>query len=178
MNATIKRRLLRELPPEEGSGPREWCALEVEIRDVGDGKRRLSICGAAGVIVKRAEAKREALEYWESFFEESPEELKHMGERFGRKFRTARGGARFVLDTDGEFHGLEVDHESDDGKWIYIGHSWGQIREEIARFFPEAMPYFKWHLNDMRPTQDGKSWGYEPLPPEVIAWVENLGKEN
>lgn len=35
-----------------------------------------------------------------------------------------------------------------DGK-VYVVDRCGQIRDDIARFFPEVTPYFKWHLNGM-----------------------------
>lgn len=173
----------------------EYCELELRLND-----GRLSICGNAGYVCSERAAKREALEFWESFFEESPEELRAMNERLGRQFRTPRGAAKFVLECDGDYHGLDVVHE-DDGE-VYVCHSCGQIRDEIARFFPEAAAYFKWHLNDMRAECEhqearGETWQTHPeakcpdcgyvlgskwlkreLPADVITWAETFGGDD
>lgn len=191
---TTKRTVIRERTDEHGA--REWCALEVELREDQEGRPVLSICGSAGYVLTYAQAKKEALQYWESYFEDEPSQMKDMGERLGRKFRTARGAARFVLATDGELHGLDVYRETATGdkpSKVYVTHSCGQIREELLSFFPEVQPYLKWHLNNMRVSPartervtdawgnikvigipEGASWDYEPLPPEVIAWAEGL----
>lgn len=171
-----------------------FCTLEVELSEQ-DGKTRLSICGVYGDVLRRAEAKKQSLEYWKSYFEENPSEIMDMNKRFNKRFTSPGGAARFVLETDGDFHGLDVVSESD-GQVLNCT-SWGQIREELARFFPEVVPYFQYHLNDMNagckhqralgwgndqigiPCPEcgykyGAKWLYEPLPPEVIAWVEGL----
>lgn len=117
--------------------------------------------------------------------------------------RTAKGAARFVIASDGEYHGLDVYHEVDAPKGkVLVGHSWGQIQETLLDFFPEVEPYLKWHLNDMRAECEhqesrgetwkahspslrppvcpdcghrlGHAWLKRELPPEVIAWVESL----
>jgi hypothetical protein len=171
-----------------------WCKLEVRLED-HDGFARLSICGVAGRIVKRSEAKRESLSYWESFFEEAPQEIFSMNQRFRKRFTSAKGAARFVLKSDGEFHGLDTDGPTD-GKTIRVAESFGQIRETIAEFFPEAVPYFKWHLNDVRAEcihqeergenytthpsavcpecgwKLGHAWDKRELPADVIAWAK------
>lgn len=174
-----------------------WCALEVELRETPQGLT-LSICGSAGYVCTRAQAKREARLFWESFFEDCPEEIKAMNERCGTRFRSARAAARYVIASDGEFHGLDVFR--DDGKRVYVLTSCGQIREELAEFFPETSAYYAWHLNGMRPSPAqperrepatnawgaacervvapavpaGETWVHEPLPPEVIAWANGL----
>lgn len=165
-----------------------WCEVEIELRD-----GRLSICGLEGRIITHAEWKREAREYWESFFEESPEELGRMAIDYGT--RTAKRAARKVLDVDGEYHGLDV--HRDNGK-LYLTESCGQIREEIAQWFPEVAPYLKYHLNDMHaecvhqeargetwtthPSAEcpdcgyrlGSAWTKRELPADVVKWVERL----
>lgn len=152
----IEKKIIRE---KDG----EFCRLEVKVHMRAEGAE-LSICGTHGEVLTEKQARKSALEYWESFFDDSPEELKSMNERFGKRFRSSRRAAQFVLDCDGEYHGLDVAAE-EDGK-VYVAYSCGQIREDIARFFPEAVPYFPWHLN----LWDDKG----ALPPEVIAWVESL----
>jgi hypothetical protein len=169
-----------------------WCELQVRIEPrKGMATGHFSICGAEGEIHSCASARRQALEYWEGFFEGSPNDLRELGERFDRRFKTPRAAARFVLETDGEYHGLDA-YKVTESK-VYTVSSCGQIREEIAEFFPEAVPYFKWHLNDMRVSKvrtetvtdahgrvsirevpEGASWEREELPPEVLAWVEGL----
>ncbi len=118
-----------------------WCDLEIELKD-----GRLSICGSEGRIITQTAGKREALEYWKGFFEESPAELGRMAIEYGK--RTPLSAARFVLQSDGDFHGLDV-HRSD-GKKLYITESCGQIRESLQEWFPESAQYFDWHLNDMK----------------------------
>lgn len=183
-----------------------FCTLEINLEtranDTGSpGKStitRLSLTGSAGEVVSRADAKRRALAYWESYFDESPDERRALAEKFEKHFRTARGAARFVLSVDGEFHGLDVTRE--DGDDIYLAHSFGQIREEIAEFFPEAVPYFRWHLNDMKAECEhqearGETWTKNPgavcpdcgyklgsrwlareLPDEVVEWARTFGE--
>ena len=172
----------------------EFCELEIKLRD-----GRFTMTGTAGYIGTERAARREALSYWESYFEESPGEIQAMNQRFGRRFSSTRGAAKFVLECDGEFHGLDVVHQ-DDGE-VYVCHSCGQIREEIARFFPEAKPYFAWHLNDMHAECEhqqargetyqshpgavcpdcgyklGSAWKKRELPAEVVEWAETFGKD-
>lgn len=183
----MERTEMRERKGDHGQ--REFCEIQVRLHE-----GRFSICGTAGVIVKHRDAKRQALEYWTSFFEDEPSEIYAMNERFSRQFRTAKGAAKFVLETDGELHGVDVVQE--DGNDVYIGHSFGQIRDEIAEFFPEVTPFFRWHLNDMNAGcvhQDargetytdnpgaeclecgcklGHAWNKRELPPEVVRWAE------
>jgi hypothetical protein len=121
---------------------KEFCDLEISLEE-----GRLSICGTAGEIITPKSAKAQALEYWKSYFVDCPEEITAMNERLGTAFRSPTSAARYVLRKDGEYHGLNVMAETK-GR-IFIGHSFGQIREELADFFPEAIPYFRWHLNDM-----------------------------
>jgi hypothetical protein len=165
-----------------------WCELQVELRD-----GRLSICGSEGRIITHAAGRREAREYWESFFEESPEDLGRMAVNFGK--RTPRTAARLVLQEDGEFHGLDV--HKDNGR-LYLTESCGQIRDSIAEWFPESIPYLKYHLNDMHAecvhqeargetwTNNssavcpdcgyvlGSQWTKRELPADVITWVNSL----
>jgi len=98
---------------------KEWCRVEIEL-DAGN----LSICGSYGEIVTAKAGRKQAKEYWQSFFEESPSEQ-----------------------TDGEYHGLNVIEQ--DGNSLLIKHGGGQCVEEIAKWFPEVAPYLKYHLNDM-----------------------------
>ena len=173
-----------------------FCTIDVELEE-RDGVKRLSICGSEGRIVKRGSAKREALDYWTSYFEECPGEIIAMGQRFGRQFRTAKGAARFVLETDGELHGVDVEGPTE-GATLRIVESCGQIRDAIVDFFPEAAPYMRWHLNDLRaecehqeargetwathPSAEcpdccyklGSAWKTRELPAEVVAWAEGL----
>lgn len=174
-----------------------FCTLEVEIEDRNGKGLELSICGEEGRIVKRSQAKKEALAYWESYFDENPVERFNMGERFGKSFRTARSAARFVLSTDGEFHGLDVTGP-EEGSSLRIVESAGQITETLAAYFPEVAPYLKYHLNGLKAEcvhqeargetwqthpstvcpdcgyKLGSAWQHRALPPEVIAWAEGL----
>jgi hypothetical protein len=129
----IKRVVLRERGDK-------WCEVKVELKD-----GRLSICGSEGRILGAVSAKKEARQYWESFFEESPEELGRMAVDYGtRKPKTA---AAKVQEIDGAYHGLDV-HKATPTR-VYVTESCGQIRETIAEWFPEVAPYLAYHLNDM-----------------------------
>jgi hypothetical protein len=132
-----------------------WCEVAIELTDA-----RLSITGTEGRIMKARAAAKEAIDYWESYFDDSPGERHKMGERFDRRFKNARAAARFVVATDGQYHGLDV-HRTD-GDHVYVVESCGQIRETIAEYFPEVMPLFAYHLNDMHAGcehQDALGWG-------------------
>jgi len=142
-----------------------WCRLRVEL-EAG----RLSITSASGTVVPRAKAQELALEYWRSFLEDSPEELGALLSKFPREMCACmaerqgvspeEAAAHFIIDTDGEFHGLDVDHE--DGDDIYIMESCGCGGDDLLSFFPEVEPYLKWHLNDMKAGcehQEALGWG-------------------
>lgn len=168
-----------------------WCRLEVELRD-----GRLSICGSEGEIVTPKIARRLAREYWESYFAEDRSALHKMNDRLGTNYRTAKGAARFVLTSDGEYHGIDVDHETN-GR-VFLLESCGQIVDTLRQWFPEVAPYLKYHLNDMHaecvhqeargetykthPGAEcpdcgyrlGSAWQTRELPPEVVNWVEGL----
>lgn len=168
---------------------RRWCQVDLKLEN-----GRLSITGCEGSIIGQANARKQAREYWESFFEDSPAEIIEMNKRCGSRCHNARQAARFVLATDGEFHGLDV--HQDDGKHVYITESCGQIRETILEFFPELAPILPWHLNDMHAECEhqqargetyaanpgaecpdcgyhlGSAWTKRALPPEVIRFVE------
>lgn len=119
-----------------------FCVAEIEIED-----GKFSLCGTAGRIISRAAAKKEALQHWVSFFEECPEDRREMNERCGCNCRTPLSAARYVLQTDGEFHGLDVHREDERG--VFVVECGGQIRGELAEFFPWLEPFFQYHLNDM-----------------------------
>ncbi len=138
-----------------------FCRLELELKE-----GRLSICGTAGRVISRKAGLQDARAYWESFFEDSPEELTAMNERCGTRFRSPRSAARYVLDSDGEFHGLDV--VRDDGDQLMVFESGGQIREELVEWFPEVTPLLPWHMNDMRPGcvhQRAENWDERPIDP-------------
>jgi hypothetical protein len=139
-----------------------FCTLEVELREDHLSRPVLSICGVEGEILKRNAAKKHSLSYWESYFEDQPGEIQSMNKRFNKRFTSARGAAKFVIATDGEFHGLDV--VSEDDKEVMICNSCGQIRDSLADFFPEAIPFFQYHLNNCNAGcthQKALGWGYK-----------------
>jgi hypothetical protein len=186
----------------KGSKRRErdgrWCEVTVELRE-GTRGPVLSITGAEGAVISQRAARREARDFWEAFFDDNPDELHAMNARCGTRYRSPKSAARFVLETDGELHGLDVHDES--GNKVYTTESCGQIRESIDEWFPEVVLFFPWHLNDMHAgcehqdargeTYDshpgavcpecgwklGHGWHHRPLPPEVIEWARDFGKE-
>lgn len=140
---------------------KRFCEVEINLED-----GRLSVYGTEGRIVRRTAARKEALAYWVSYFEDNPEEIIRLGRR------TARGAAKYVLDTDGEYHGLDVHSErwASDGrnKNVFLVESCGQITDTIREFFPELAPLLKWHLNDMRAGcahQEAEKWAERPIDP-------------
>ena len=144
----------REITRTKGD---QFCTARIEIEN-----GRLSVCGTAGRIVTRAAAKKEALQSWVDYFEDSPAERHAMNKKCNRTFKTAKSAARFVIVTDGEFHGLDV-HGTSDEKTVRIVQSCGQIKEELVEFFPEIAPLLPWHLNDLKAGcehQDVLGWGH------------------
>lgn len=170
------------------SGDR-WAEASITLED-----GRLSISGSEGEIVRASIARKMALEYWESFLEEMPEEMDRMREEFGR--RTRKGAARYIIDTDGAYHGLDV-HKEENGK-VYLTESSGQIRETLRAWFPELIPALPYHLNDMHaecvhqeqrgetykthPLAEcpdcgyklGSAWTKRELPQDIVSLVERL----
>lgn len=120
-----------------------FCSLEVRNNGY------FSITGSCGQIVSRAQARKMARDYRISFFEEMPEEIADMGRRFNRRFRSPGAAAKFVLDTDGEFHGLDIEMEDENN--IYIIESCGQIIDSIREFFPWISPFLSLHLRENVP---------------------------
>jgi hypothetical protein len=154
-----RERKVKDAVPGRALDGDRWCRIEVEVRTKPDGTKTLSICGSAGRIVSPKVARAEALASWEDFFEGNPEELGAFAVQHGK--RTPKTAARYVVQVDGPYHGLDVDSE-EDGK-VFLLESCGQIREELAEWFPEYAPYFKYHLNDMHAGcehQDALGWGH------------------
>lgn len=154
------RRTARQIDHETN----EWCQLEVELRDRGEGLE-LSICGTAGCVLDREQARQEAHDSWVSLFEDQPEEIIGLNERFGLELHDAEGAADYVISMDGEYHGIDVVDEQ--GSKVFVCHSAGQIREEISRYFPEAAQFFRFHLNHMHAGcehQDARGETYDANP--------------
>lgn len=166
-----------------------WCEIEIEHKD-----GCLSICGSEGRIVKTAAARKEAREYWESFFEESPEELSNMRRLYGKT--TPKSAAKYVLESDGELHGLDVHKENENA--VYLTEGCGQIVEDLKKWFPEYADLLPYHLNDMHAECEhqaargeawkthaeaicpdcgyklGSAWLSRPLPDWVISKLEAI----
>ena len=165
------RKMFREVDEaqsaQETGNSETWCEVEIQLRENRDGKMVLSICGSAGHTSTEEDAREEALNYWEGFFDEDSEARLNVIENH-KKFMTTREMAQEVIDSDGEYHGLDV-HKEEEGK-VYLLTSCGQIRETIVKFFPEIEQYLWWHLNDMHADGSG-NWSYLALPANVIAWA-------
>lgn len=132
-----------------------WCQIEVDLKD-----GRLSICGSEGRVFKDREAKALARRYWEDFFAENEAELAQFALKYGK--RTPKTAARYVIEQDGEYHGLDLEGGRPIDGQAYVIESCGQIRDDLAEWFPEHVPYFKWHLNDMHAGcehQEALGWG-------------------
>jgi hypothetical protein len=168
----------------------KWCSIKIELRNLPLGPE-LAISGAYGSIVTRKTAEKMALEYWVSFFEDEPSEIYEMGERFGKHFCNAKQAAKFVIATDGPLHWLDVEREVD-GQ-VYLTEGWGQCTDELEKWFPECVPYLKFHLNGMQSgckhqRQNlrgwevgevcgecgyayGSKWLHAEIPESVIEWA-------
>lgn len=152
MNETTTKDFKRKIYRQKGA---EWCAIEIRYES-----GRLSIVGDQGEIVPAAEARRMAREYWESYFDDDKNARHEMNERCGTNYRTSKSAAKYVVDTDGEYHGLDVDREENGKVWLL--QSCGQIREDLEKWFPEFSEFYKWHLNDMKAGcehQEALGWG-------------------
>jgi len=125
-----------------------FCEITIEYESRDGGPPRLSICGTEGRVVTPVKARKEALSYWTSYFDDSPEEIVGLNKRFNKRLTSSRGAAKFVLETDGALHGLDVHAETDDR--VFVGESWGQIVETIREWFPEHADLLPFHLNDMK----------------------------
>lgn len=173
----ITREWCRTWDEEPGDGGKnQFLCAEARLEQTGTaGEQRLrfAITGTEGYILTRAAAKREALQYWENFFEEMPTELANMNEQQGTNFRSHRRAAQYVLDTDGEFHGLDVFRETGDGKKarVWVSHSGGMLHDRIVEVFPELNWVIDWHLNDMRRSGGDDQWTYEALPAQLVEWM-------
>lgn len=175
---------------------KRFCEIEIRLEN-----GRLSVCGTEGRIERRAAAKKEALEYWRTFFEDQPEEIYAMNKRCGTRFTSPTGAAKYVLEQDGDLHGLDVRSGGFDGRDVMIIESCGQIPETIREFFPELAPLLAWHLNDMHAECEhqearGETWTSHPsakcpdcgyvlgsawlkreLPPEIVRLAETGAAE-
>ena len=133
-----------------------WCQIKIELSEVG----RLSITGAEGRVMHPRSAKAEARRYWESFFEDMPEEIFNMNQKCGTRFTSAKGAARYVIQSDGDYHGLDV-HEENPGR-VLVTESCGQIVDTLKEWFPEFAELLPFHLNDMKAGcehQEALGWG-------------------
>lgn len=133
-----------------------YCEARVALTD-----GCLTVTGGEGRIITREAAKREALDYWRTYFEDSPDSIREMNERCGSKCRTPTSAARYVLAHDGEFHGLDVDGSAT-GPTLRILESCGQIVETLREWFPELAPLLPYHLNNMHAGcehQEALGWG-------------------
>jgi hypothetical protein len=177
---------------------KRYCKAFIRLTDQPGGHQRLSITGETGRIVSKAAARKEAKQYWISFFEDSPEEIFAMNERCGTRFSSASGAAKYVLDMDGEYHGLDA--EEVDGK-MYLLESCGRVHDDIAEWFPEAVPLIEFHLNDMQSCCEhqrlrgetyssnpkaicpdcqykiGSAWLVRELPPEIVELAKTVLKD-
>ena len=171
----------------------EWCEIEIKLRD-----GRLSICGSAGYVLTPAQARREAHEMNASLYDElSDDERRDFNRRL--RCRSANGFARRIAECDGEYAGIDVHGELDDGR-VLVTTSCGQIREELQKWFPEAADLYPWHLNDMRADCEhqeaavaggreryecgdvcevcgyryGSAWLKRDLPAEIVALAETV----
>jgi hypothetical protein len=126
----------RVIHKEKGT---EWCDAEIRLEN-----GRLSVCRSYGEILTPKEARKQAFQYWESYFEGDREALGDMAIRFGT--RTAKGAARKVVAVDGPYHGLDA---RDAGDKVYVTHGCGQVTDELREWFPGIEPLLEWHLNDM-----------------------------
>lgn len=165
----------REVTKVEGN---EFCTMLVELRpeSMGWGENEqegppmacLAITAVTGYIVTERQARKEALNYWISYFEEHEDNIRSLNANQGTRFRSATSAARYVLSVDGEYHGLDI-HKHEDGK-VYIGTGWGCQHEEIATWFPDAIPHIPYHLN----TYSNFFGPRRALPEATEAWA--LGK--
>jgi len=133
---------------------KRYCTVEIGLRD-----GCLYITGENGCIVTPVRARRLAIEYWQTYFEEDSNFIHEMNERCGTHFRSARSAAKYVTRQNGEYHGLDATEV--DGQ-VFLMQSCGCIHESIAKWFPEVKKLIPWHLNQLRAGcehQEKLGWG-------------------
>lgn len=145
-----------------------------------------SITGTEGYVLSEREAKREALTHAEEWFGDV-EDLAAFNARMGTNFRSEARAARFVIETDGQYAGLDVHameyrsikvranraqaFRTRGEERVLITTSCGCIHDTLAECFPEFKPLIPWHLNTMREGPEGRSWVVEELPDEILEAV-------
>lgn len=105
----------------------------------------ITATGVAGYVLTAAQARAEARRNMESYWEEmSDADRQEWNAQQDKRIRSAKSFAKYVLDCDGEYHGLEV--HDDRGDTVLVGHSWGCIHDELRAHFPEAECVIADHL--------------------------------
>lgn len=144
----------------------KWCTLEVS-----NDREYLSICASFGRVITSAKAKRDALGYWRSFFEEDPAQMFEMNKRCGTRFTSPTGAARYVLANDGQYHGLDVTHEEGTGRSgkVYVLDGCGAGGADLLEWFPEIAPVLRWHLFGFKGSDHPGPMHYEA---NAIYWAD------
>jgi hypothetical protein len=85
--------------------------VELEINNKPSHGDHFSMSQTTMRVVSLTAAKQYAKQYWIDFFIDDPSQLEDMNDRMGTKFRSPKAAAKYVLDTDGELHGLDFNTE-------------------------------------------------------------------
>lgn len=105
----------------------------------------ITATGVEGYVLTAKQARAEAMRYWESWWDDAPEvERRSWNSRNNQRIRSGKSHAKYVLDRDGEYHGLDV--FEDRGDTVLSGHAWGCIHSQLTKHFPEVECVIKDHL--------------------------------
>lgn len=112
----------------------------------------LSVTGTIGYLTSPRYARQQALEQNISWLEESETNMDYIRQNSGKNFRSAVSAARWILETDGEYTGMDLHDEVSVGKGtrVLLTHSCGMVHDELKQAFPELKPLFPWHMSDMK----------------------------
>lgn len=122
----------------------KFCRLEMELTE-RDGKQRLSICGSAGALRTKKELRSDYRELVTDYMMDERGEQSHRSKHERRSMIAAD-----MRDFDPLNHDCIGTCTVGRKEYYLSVHSCGQIREELARWFPDFAALFPWHLNDMR----------------------------
>jgi len=170
---------------------RKWARAEIEIEN-----GCLRMRGSYGRVLTEAAAKRDALRYWVSFFEEQPDQIYDMKKRYPQ-FRgwSPKAAAKFVLAVDGPYHGLDL-QEPVGGGGVLVTDGRGQCGVAVLAVWPELAKLLPWHLNDLHAECEhqqsrgekmpgaicpdcgwklGHAWSKRELPSDIVKLAETIG---
>jgi hypothetical protein len=144
-------------------------------------------------VVSERVALAESRQRYEGIIDELGESLAEFNERTGNNFRSEDRADMWLWNNERDcgttYPGLDV-HDTayrtraltKNGivtrtrgeERVLITTACGCIHETLHECFPEFRALIPWHLNTMRPSEDGKAWVVEELPDSVLSTIQSL----